>query len=177
MEPSRRGEPLSRVGLPSERPFVGSSTVFGPSSSMLSGHSISSIPTVRMPSTLTDRGGHVLPGQGHHVPSIATSHIPTTFADRGGHVLPGQGHGLTASRVNSVGTSLLSDPFMSSAFVPERVSHIPVVHGAPVVLDTGRGRHSHLTRVESGFGGFGVMMLIIAAVCVVFPFMLVALVA
>ena len=144
----RRDGPLSREGLTMERPSFSAETRFPMGASReraegsLSGHRVT-----RISPTVTDRTGHVLPGQGH------MSSMP-----------------VFSSLFDSASVMMGPPPLITTgpSFVPVR-GRTPVVLGTPIHSGTSAGR--------TGLGSFGITMLIIAAVCVIFPFMLVAIVA
>lgn len=143
----RRDSPLSREGLSMGRPSFSAEAHFPMGASRertegsLSGHRVTRVPT-----TFTDRTGHVVPGQGHIGAVPGFSSLFDTH-------------------------SVLREPTLIStgpSFVPVR-GRTPVVLGTPI--------HSGSSAGRTGLGSFGITMLIIAAVCVIFPFMLVAIVA
>ena len=138
MPSSRRGEmevPLSRADLPSSRPFAGMGT------GRLGAHTVTHSPSV----TLTDRVGHVSPGQGHPV-----------FPGRVG----GLGHAFATSHREEA-------PLFATGLGHREA---PVLVNAG-----GRPRHAHLVNTNSGFSGWSTTLLIIAAVCLFFPVLLIGL--
>ncbi|CRX38195.1 hypothetical protein [Estrella lausannensis] len=141
MMPIRIGEePLSRQNLPTTRP-----TPMG----MMDGRTVTHMPSA----TLTDRVGHVVPGQGHH------------FS-------PGRVSGLD----HSFSTTRLEHPTLSPTHFGRRHDAFRVREEPMLVTTGGHGRHAHLVSSRSGFSGWGTTLLVIAAVFLIFPVLLIGLV-